>query len=133
MDNIGQGINITECRAFIADNYVTKLRRYLRDEASSVSTHQEFMKVYQVIIYQCDVNDNNQQVCDIQENFVQAYIQEEVKPKLRNIKGEQLLENLVQAWSKFVIFAKSIDRAFDYLNRYYLRNSNMPLVGHRCL
>ena len=67
MDNIGQGINITECRAFIADNYVTKLRRYLRDEASSVSTHQEFMKVYQVIIYQCDVNDNNQQVCDIQE------------------------------------------------------------------
>ena len=65
MSRPGQGININECRAFIADNYVTKLRKYLRDEAASVSSHEEFMKVYQVIIYQCDVNDNNQQVCDI--------------------------------------------------------------------
>ena len=52
---------------------------------------------------------------------------------MRGVRGERLLENLVNVWGKFVIFAKSIDRAFDYLNRYFLRNSNMPLVGHRCL
>ena len=52
---------------------------------------------------------------------------------MRGARGERLLENLVSVWGKFVIFAKSIDRAFDYLNRYFLRNSNMPLVGHRCL
>jgi len=63
-------INIDECRQFIADNYVTKLLKYLRGEAAIVSSNKEFMKVYQVIIYQCDANDNNQQVCDIQDNFV---------------------------------------------------------------
>ena len=59
---------------------MSKLLRYLDGTAKSVSTNKEFMKVYQVIIYQCDVNDNNQQVCDIQEEFVQEYIRNEVKP-----------------------------------------------------
>ena len=63
-------INIDECRQFIADNYVTKLLRYLHGDATSVSSKKEFMKVYQVIIYQCDVIDKNQQVCDIQRNFM---------------------------------------------------------------
>ena len=52
---------------------------------------------------------------------------------MKDRRGEDLLNTLVKIWANFVIFSKSIDRAFDYLNRYYLRNSNLPLVGHRCL
>ena len=82
-----EDINIEECKQFINDNYISKLLKYLRGEAVTVSTNREFMKVYQVIIYQCDVNDNNQQVCDIQESFVQEYISIEMLPNLRNLSG----------------------------------------------
>ena len=64
---------------------------------------------------------------------MQEYISKEVLPQLKDRRGEELLSTLVKIWGNFVIYSKSIDRAFDYLNRYFLRNSNLPLVGHRCL
>ena len=36
-------------------------------------------------------------------------------------------------WSNFTVFSKSLDRCFDYLNRYFLKNGNLPMVGQRCL
>ena len=49
-----------QCKAFIHENYVDKLLKFLRGESNRVTTNVEYMKVYQLIIYQCDTNDNNE-------------------------------------------------------------------------
>lgn len=41
------------------------------------------MKVYQLIIYQCDTNDNNEQIYEIFEEFVNEYLRHEVIPLLQ--------------------------------------------------
>ena len=81
------------------------------------------MKVYQLIIYQCDTNDNNEQIYDIFEDFVNDYLTNEVLQKLRDSSGERLLINLVKVWDDYVIYSKMMDRSFEYLNRYYLKNN----------
>jgi len=43
-----------------------------------VTTNAEYMKVYQLIIYQCDTNDNNEQIYSIFEDFVREYLSREV-------------------------------------------------------
>ena len=33
------------------------------------------------------------------------------------------LNNLVKVWNDYVIYSKMMDRSFEYLNRYYLKNN----------
>ena len=81
--------------------------------------------MYQLIIYQCDTNDNNEQIYDIFEDFVNDYLTNEVLQKLRDSSGERLLINLVKVWDDYVIYSKMMDRSFEYLNRYYLKNNQL--------
>ena len=83
------------------------------------------MKVYQLIIYQCDTNDNNEQIYQIFEEFVNEYLMNEVVPLLERSAGEELLQNLVNVWNAYIIYAKMMDRSFEYLNRYYLKNNQL--------
>ena len=53
------------------------------------------------------------------------YLQNEVVPLLEMSAGEQLLINLVNVWNGYIIYAKMMDRSFEYLNRYYLKNNQL--------
>ena len=92
---MAEEIPLEECKRFIAQHYVDKLLKFLRGDAQRVTTNQEYMKVYQLIIYQCDTNDNNEQIYEIFEEFVREYLNGEVVPLLTNVQGEKLLVNLV--------------------------------------
>jgi len=46
--------------------------------------------------------------------------------------GDALLVNLVKVWESYNIYSKMMDRSFDYLNRYYLKNSELKMVGETC-
>ena len=116
-------IYLEDCKAFINDNYVQKLLAFLRNESKRVASNAEYMKVYQVIIYQCDTNDNNEQIYEIFEQFVEEYLNQEVIPVLDGKTGEQLLINLVKVWEDYLIYSKMMDRSFEYLNRYFLKNN----------
>ena len=39
---------------------------------------------------------------------------------------------MVKTWERFCIFSKMMDRSFEYLNRYYLKNNKLPTTGERC-
>ena len=49
----------------------------------------------------------------------------EVVPLLERSAGEELLQNLVNVWNAYIIYAKMMDRSFEYLNRYYLKNNQL--------
>jgi len=53
-------IQLSDCKEFINTHFVSKLLDYLRGGSMRVTTNAEYMKVYQLIIYQCDTNDNNE-------------------------------------------------------------------------
>jgi hypothetical protein len=48
---MAEDLRLDECKDFINKNYVDKLLKFLRGEAMRVASNQEYMKVYQVIIY----------------------------------------------------------------------------------
>ena len=56
---------------------------------------------------------------------MREYIEAEVKPVIANKQGEDLLTGLVKVWEAYVIYSKMMDRTFEYLNRYYLRNNQL--------
>ena len=39
----------------------------------------------------------------------------------------------VSCWSDFTIFSKCCHRMFDYLDRYFLRNHSLPLLGENSI
>ena len=86
-----------------------------------------------MIIFQCDTNDNNEDIYNIFEAFVNEYLDEEVKPALMERTGEKLLVNLVKVWEAYVIYSKMMDRSFEYLNRYYLKNNSLQLIAEKCM
>ncbi len=53
-------IQLSDCKDFINTHFVSKLLNFLRGGAQKVTNNAEYMKVYQLIIYQCDTNDNNE-------------------------------------------------------------------------
>ena len=71
-------VPLEQCKAFIYENYVEKLLKFLRGESKRVTTNKEYMKVYQMIIYQCDTNDNNEHIYNIFDEFVNDYLINEV-------------------------------------------------------
>ena len=44
-----------------------------------------------------------------------------------------MLNKLVKVWDDYVIYSKMMDRSFEYLNRYYLKNNQLQLVGEKCM
>ena len=44
-----------------------------------------------------------------------------------------MLEAYVKCYENFTIYAKLLDRMFDYLNRYYLKNQCLPSLGEKCM
>lgn len=60
-------------------------------------------------------------------------MENEVAPNILGKSGAQLLTNLVKVWDNYCIFSKTIDRIFEYLNRFFLKNANMPQIGEKCL
>jgi len=54
------------------------------------------------------------------EEFIRVYISEDLMPRLMDVEGVTLLENLSQIWGQICIYAISFDRLFAYINRTYL-------------
>lgn len=40
-----------------------------------------------------------------------------------------IIKAYLQVWKDFAMFVKLLDRMFDYLNRYYLKNQSMKTLG----
>ena len=91
MSDSPEDIPLSACQEFIYKNYVEKLLKFLRGESMRVATNQEYMKVYQLIIWQCDTNDNNEQIYEIFKCYVNDYLRLEVDPMITSKHGTTLL------------------------------------------
>ena len=67
-------VPLEQCKEFINTNYVSKLLAFLSGSSLRVTTHAEYMKVYSLIIWQCDSNDSNEQINMIFQEFAEEYL-----------------------------------------------------------
>lgn len=109
--------------ALIQRDYVDRVFGFLRGEFTYVSRAKDFVKVHEVVMHQCDSEDNGGKLYQYFQQIIKQYIEQEALVYIREHaeKGE-LLNAFVKTWDNFAMLSKLMDRMFDYLNRYYLKN-----------
>ena len=63
---------------------------------------------------------------------IENYLKEDAIQYINSHKYE-FLEAFVKVWEDFTMFAKMLDKMFDYLNRYFLKNQSMSTLGQSAL
>ena len=66
--------------------------------------------------------DNGAKLYKYFGDLVKIYIQEKAIPQVKSQNGIMIIKAYLQVWKDFSMFVKLLDRMFDYLNRYYLKN-----------
>ena len=117
-----EDIAFKDVKAYLDENFVSKLLAYLSGEAASVCTNQQFMHCYELVIHHCNMEENGK-VLRIFEDLVKEYVDQNVRGVMENVDGAHLLINLLSIWDSVVIYASSMDRLFQYLNTNYLKNT----------
>ena len=119
-----------EAKALIKREYVDKVFGFLRGELTYVTKSKDFVKVHEVVMHQCDAQDNAGKLYQYFQEIIREYLKNEA---LIYIKRHQEQGNIITAfikqWDNFAMLAKLMDRMFDYLNRYYLKNQSLKLLG----
>lgn len=67
------------------------------------------------------------------ESAIKDFIQNTALPYTRSASREDFLKAFVKIWNDYNMFAKLLDKMFDYLNRYYLKNQSMKSLGQTAL
>lgn len=52
---------------------------------------------------------------------------------MRSQSRDQYLQGFVKIWNDYNMYAKLLDKMFDYLNRYFLKNQSMKSLGQTAL
>lgn len=125
--------NFAEAEKFVQENYVDKVLAFLRGDSDRVVQNADYMKTYNLMLYQCDQEDANGHLYDYFERCVNSYIVDELLPFSKGKTGDRLLEAYVKCYENFLMYSKLLDRMFDYLNRYYLKNQCLPSLGEKCM
>ena len=74
-------------------------------------------------MHQCDNNDNGGKLYQYVQLIFKDYITNEALRLIKQRQDQgQLIEGYLKAFDNYAMLAKLMDRMFDYLNRYYLKN-----------
>ena len=123
---------LRQMKESVQEKFVSKLVAYLRGDATSVTSPKDFMACISQVAEVCDQIDGSR-ILRIIEEFIKDYIQEDLKPRLMDIHGIELLENLSKIWGQICIYAISFDRLFAYINRTFLANMTRPKISHQIM
>lgn len=113
--------------------YIDRIVSFLDGSSERVVNNKEFVRIYQIIVNQCDSEDNNEPLYDFYQEQCDRYIQTKLIPKIRGKTGAIMINEYVKCWKNFAIFSKCCHRMLDYLDRYFLKNNNLPLLGENSL
>jgi hypothetical protein len=58
-------------------------------------------------------------------NTLENYLKGDALKYINDHKFE-FLQAFVKVWDNYTMFSKLLEKMFDYLNRYFLKNQSMP-------
>ena len=64
------------------------------------------------------------------QDVVKKYLLEVAVPQVNEKRGTSgVMTAYLKIWDNFAMLTKLLDRMFDYLNRYYLKNQSLKILG----
>lgn len=114
--------NYEEAVALIQREYIDKILNFIRDKGNKGVSPKDFIKVYEVVMFQCDSMDNGAKLYKFFQDVIKNYINDVALPEVKRQNGSSILVAYLKVWDDYAMFSKLMDRMFDYLNRYYLKN-----------
>lgn len=121
-------LDFDEASMQIRDCYITKVREFMNNVSARVVSNKEYMRVYNIVMNQCDQQDNGQKLHNLYCTVLEQYLRDDALRYINDHKFE-FLHAFVKVWDNYTMFAKLLDKMFDYLNRYYLKNQSMSSLG----
>ena len=73
--------------------------------------------------------DNGQKLYKYFQDLIKVYINEKAVPQVKSQNGISVVKAYLKVWKDYAMFVKLLDRMFDYLNRYYLKNQSLKMLG----
>ena len=105
----------------------------MKGQSARVVSNKEYVRVYGIVMNQCDQQDNGQKLHQLYLTTLESYIKKDALTYINSRPKVEFLEAFVKVWEDYTMFAKLLDKMFDYLNRYFLRNQSMSSLGQTAL
>lgn len=123
-------LSFEQAAALIQTDYVDRVFGFLNGKYQQVTTSKNFVKIHEVVMNQCDTQDNGGKLYQYFQQIIKDYIEKEALIYIRQQADRGLLmQAFVKIFDDFAMLAKLMDRMFDYLNRYYLKNYALKMLG----
>mmetsp|Transcript_8828 Transcript_8828/g.6568 ORF Transcript_8828/g.6568 Transcript_8828/m.6568 type:complete len:107 (+) Transcript_8828:156-476(+) len=82
-----------------------------------------------MVLKLCDENDKAKDLNDYFRNTLLAHISQRIVPTLKKLRDDSLLKEFVRQWQNYTILVHFMRKMFNYLDRYYLKNTNMQTLA----
>lgn len=122
-------LDYEEAAKQIRDSYINKVLAFMKGESARVVSNKEYMRVYGIVMNQCDQQDNGAKLHTLYLQTLESYIRKDALAYMNSRPRVEFLEAFVKVWENYTMFAKLLDKMFDYLNRYFLKNQSMSSLG----
>jgi Cullin family len=80
-------------------------------------------------MHQCDSKDKGGSLFNYFKDVIKGYITNKAIPFVNSQNGNSVVTAYIKIWSDYAMLVKLLDRMFDYLNRYYLKNLSLKMLG----
>ena len=127
-----KNLNYDQAIARIEEKYIGNITHYLRTGKLNHS-NKNYMEVYDIVLSQCDEQDNAQKLFEYYTRTCMKYIREEILPVLRQASGAQFLKLYTEQWKKYTLLVHYVAKILNYLDRYHLKNANMNSLAANAL
>ncbi len=86
-----------------------------------------------MVLSLCDELDKAKDLNDYYNKTLKDHIKHTVVPKISTQTGDALLKEFVRQWNNYTILVHFMRKMFNYLDRYYLKNSSLQSLAMAAL
>ncbi|OMJ79173.1 hypothetical protein SteCoe_20874 [Stentor coeruleus] len=115
---------LLEIKKSLIDNVLAYLDTGIFENRTNVAYVQAYSKVLEL----ADQDENGKYLYDYYKNIINNYTEKVVKKELLQLRGLELLKKLAFRWQNHKMLVYWMRKIFYYLDRYYIKNSNLPIL-----
>ncbi|KAL4473571.1 hypothetical protein ABPG74_022435 [Tetrahymena malaccensis] len=96
-------------------------------EEKLMITKIEYSNTYTLIYNLCLEKDSNnsEQLYEQYKKQIQSFVKDKIFNSVKGLKGEELLNKIIQKWDIYQIFLRFMTRFFSYLDKSYIEHNNL--------
>lgn len=110
----------------IQTEQIDYLIAYLDTGVFNNKNNSAYMKAYSLVYTLADKDDCSDKVYDYYIDTIKYYTKGVYDNELNRLQGPQLLDSLIRRWENHKIFVYWMRKIFTYLDRYHVKNKNVP-------